>query len=164
MKIRCLFFLLSIWFGFGPFQNVAAQQKTTMPPFKILQTNGSFYTAADLPKGKPVVLIYFAPDCEHCQELLSAVFKKIDAFKKAQLVLVTFKPVSDLPLFERSYGTAKYPNIKVGTEGNTYQLRLFYNVQTTPFTALYDKTGKLVYSYRKEPPVDDLIKRLNSLN
>lgn len=163
MKIRIpvLFFLA--WFGLAqPLQSEA--QSTAMPAFKMLQTNGKFYSAADLPKGKPVVLIYFAPDCEHCQQLLTAFFKKIEAFKKAQVVLVTFKPVSDLPLFERSYQTAKYPNVKVGTEGTTYYLRLFYNLQTTPFTALFDKTGKLVYSYRKEPPVEDLIKRLNTLN
>ena len=54
-------------------------QPTTMPAFKMLLTDGSFYTAADLPVGKPVVLIYFAPDCDHCQELIAAFFKKIDA-------------------------------------------------------------------------------------
>ena len=78
-------------------------------------------------------------------------------------MLVTFKPVSDLPLFERSYQTARYPNVKVGTEGNTYFLRTFFNIQTTPFTALYDKNKTLVHSYRQEPPVDDLIKRLNGI-
>ncbi len=162
MSFPILSFILFCWVGLAQPQQVSAQP-ATMPAFKMLLTNNTFYTAADLPKNKPVVLIYFAPDCEHCQELLDAFFKKIDAFKNAQIVLVTFKPVSELTLFERSYQTAKYPNVKVGTEGNTYYLRLFYNLQTTPFTALFDKKGKLVYSYRKEPPVDDLIKRYNTI-
>lgn len=162
MKIRIPFFFLLLWIGLSqPLQSKA--QGTAMPAFKMLLTNNTFYTAADLPKNKPVVLIYFAPDCEHCQQLLDAFFKKIDAFKKAQIVLVTFKPVSELTLFERSYQTAKYPNVKVGTEGSTYYLRLFYNLQTTPFTALFDANQKLVYSYRKEPPVDELIKRFNTI-
>lgn len=162
MNIRILFLFFCMVIALLQPARVSAQN-TRMPAFKMMLTNGKFYSAADLPKGKPVVLIYFAPDCDHCQVLLSEVFKKMEAFKKAQLVLVTFKPLSDLPLFERSYHTATYPNVKVGTEGSTYFLRSFYKLQNTPFTALYDKDAKLVYSYRKETPVDDLIKRLNNL-
>lgn len=162
MNIRIPFFLFLLWIGLVLPLALAAQP-AAMPPFKMLLTNGKYYTAADMPKGKPVVLIYFAPDCEHCLQLLDVFFKKIDAFKKAQVVLVSFKPVGELSLFERSYQTAKYPNVKVGTEGTTYFLRQFYKLQTTPFVALYDKDRKLVYSYRKEPPVDDLIKRLNGI-
>lgn len=162
MNIRSFFLFLFSWMALThPLKTVA--QPSAMPAFKMLLTDGTFYSAADLPKDKPVVLIYFAPDCEHCQLLMAELFKKITAFRKAQLVLVTFKPVSDLPLFERNYQTAKYPNLKVGTEGNTYYLRQFYTLQTTPFTALFDKDKKLVYSYRKETLVDDLVKRLNSI-
>lgn len=142
----------------------AAAQSGALPPFKMLRTDGRYFTAGDLPKGRPVVLIYFAPDCEHCRQLLDAVFKKIDAFQKAELVLVTFKPVRELALFERAYQTEKYTNVKTGTEGNTFYLRNFYKMQNTPFTALYDKGGKLVQAYRKEPPVAELIRRLNGLN
>lgn len=162
MTIRTFVFALLVGIGLGGSANTAAQS-APLPPFKMLLSNGQFFTASDLAKNRPVVLIYFAPDCEHCQQLLHAVFEKIDAFKKAELVLVTFKPVSELLLFERSYQTAKYSNVKVGTEGTTFYLRNFYKMQHTPFTALYDKGGKLVDAYRKEPPVEDLINRLNSL-
>src|SRR5919107_1134303 len=78
-----------------------AKPSDGIPAFKMLQTNGHFYEAKDLNKTKPVVLIYFAPDCSHCQVLMEGLFKNLAAFKKTQLVLVTFKPISELELFER---------------------------------------------------------------
>jgi thiol-disulfide isomerase/thioredoxin len=135
----------------------------TIPPFKMVLSDNTISTANDLPKGKPVVLIYFDPDCDHCQKLMTALFKKINDFKKAEIVLVTFKTTGDVVAFEKKYNTKKYSNIKVGTEGTSFYLRMYYGLMTMPFTALYDKNRNLNYSYRKETPVDDLLKRLKNL-
>jgi hypothetical protein len=124
-----------------------AKNDKGIPPFKILQTNSRYFQASDLDKNKPVVLIYFAPDCSHCQVLMDGVFKNIDAFKKTQLVLVTFKPLSELQLFERQFNTSSYPNIHTGTEGSTFFLRYYYSLNQTPFTAVFNK-GMLVCSFR----------------
>jgi thiol-disulfide isomerase/thioredoxin len=134
-----------------------------LPPFKVLQTNGRFLQAGDLDKSKPVVLIYFAPDCAHCQTLLDGVFKNMTVFQKTQLVLVTFKPQGELQLFERQYNTAAYANVKAGTEGTTYFLRNYYKLSTTPFTAVYNN-GTLVCSFRStDTPVTDIINCVKSL-
>ena len=77
--------------------------------------------------------------------------------------MVTFKPLNEVVDFEKSYQTTKYPNIKVGIEIPIFFFRQYYNLQNTPFTALYDKHGKLIISYKKETPVDDLIKHLKVL-
>lgn len=158
-----LLILVSLSTGIWAYSRTGNPPSGEIPPFKIMQTNGTFFTAAELPKNKPVVLIYFSPDCEHCQVLLNALFKKIDEFKKTELVLVTFKPLEELAGFEKSYHTNKYPFIKTGTEGETFFLRYFYHIQFTPFTAVYDKTGKLVTSYRKTTPLDDLITQVRKL-
>jgi thiol-disulfide isomerase/thioredoxin len=128
-----------------------------MPMFKLWRTNGELVTAKELPPKKPVVLIYFAPDCHHCTDLLKGVFKEMAAFKKATLLLATFKPANELRSFEQTYKTAAYPNIITGTEGNTFFLRYHYNMQRTPFVALFDAGGKLVRTFDKEPMVKDLL-------
>jgi thiol-disulfide isomerase/thioredoxin len=154
---------VSIIFLVAAFNKLEAQSDGQIPPFKMLMSDGKFFSATNLSKNKPVVLIYFAPDCEHCQVLMNEFFKNIDAFKTVQIVLVTFKPVQDLIAFEKLYETKKYENIKAGTEGNTYFLRRFFKLDNTPFTALYNKEGNLVCSYRKETPVEDLINRVKQL-
>ena len=34
-----------------------------IPPFKILKADSTWFTAANLKKDKPVMIIYFSPDC-----------------------------------------------------------------------------------------------------
>jgi len=134
-----------------------------IPPFKMYRSDKTIFSAAELPKTKPVVLIYFDPDCDHCQKLMKELFEKINAFKKAEIIMVTFKPIEEVAEFEKKNNTQKYQNIIVGTEGVGFYLRNYYGLTKMPFTALYDKKGSLAYSYRKETLVDDLIKRLKKL-
>lgn len=135
----------------------------SLPAFKMYRSDKTIFNAAELPKTKPVVLIYFDPDCDHCQKLMKELFLKIDAFNKAEIIMVTFKSVEEVAAFEKQHNTQKYPNIIVGTEGIGFYLRNYYGLMTMPFTALYDKKGNLNYSYRKETFVDDLINRLKNL-
>ena len=143
------------------FSSLAFSQ--SLPPFKMYRSDKTIFNAAELPKTKPVVLIYFDPDCEHCQKLMKELFQKIDAFKKAEIIMVTFKPIEEVAAFEKLNNTQKHSNIIVGTEGTGFYLRNYYGLMTMPFTALYDKKGNLNYSYRKETLVDDLINRLKNL-
>lgn len=151
--------LIVCLFAFIQFAN--AQER--IPALKLMQTNGTFYTSKDLPKNKPVVLIYFAPDCEHCQKLMKELFKRIYDFKKSELVLASFKPLGDIKTFEQQYAISKYPFIKAGTEGNTFYLRYYYKIEHTPYTALFDKKGKLIVDYRNEVPLNELVTKLKAL-
>jgi four helix bundle protein len=162
VSIPYFLFLISFVFSAILFSSkiVVAQ---SIPSFSMQLTNGKLFSAKDLSHEKPVIIIYFAPDCEHCQTLMNVFFKKIQDFKKAQIVMVTFKPVNEVVDFERSYQTIKYPNIKVGTEIPLFFFRGYYHLENTPFTVLYDRHGKLIISYIKQTPVDDLIKHLKVL-
>ena len=134
-----------------------------MPSFSMRSTNGTLYSSKGLPPGKPVILIYFAPDCDHCLSLMDAIFKRIHDFKKAQMVLVTFKPVGEVREFEKNYHISRYSNIKVGIETPIFFFRNYYQVENTPFTALFNRHRRLIISYKNQTPVDDLLKHLKVL-
>lgn len=140
-----------------------AQTADRLPPFGMTLSNGRYFQAADIPKGRPVLLIYFAPDCDHCHTLMNEFFKHPNDFKSAEVVMVTFKPAGELPAFEQAYKTFLYPNIKVGTEGSGLYLQRLYKLQKTPFVALYNGAGKIVSSYRKEPPLKEILKQLKKM-
>lgn len=135
----------------------------TLPSFKIHETNGKIFNSRSLIKNKPIVLIYFAPDCEHCTTLLKSVFGKMDQFKKATIVLVSFLPMADVAAFEKNYHTSQYKNVIVGVEEPALFLKNLYKLDFTPFTELFDRKGKSVISYKKETPVKDLIKHLKNI-
>ena len=135
-----------------------------LPPFEMALSSGKVFKASkDLPKRKPVIVIYFDPDCDHCQKLMNELFKRINTFRNVEIVMITFKSLSETAAFEKKYATHRYPNVIVGTEGNYFYLRNYYKLVKMPFTALYDRSQNLVYSYREETSVDDLIKRVKNL-
>ena len=141
-------------------RSAAAQ---TIPPFRMQLTNGKIFTWQNLSKEKPAVIIYFAPDCEHCQALIHSLLKRINDFKKAQIILVSFEPLSMVINFERDYKLLSYSNIKCGTEIPTFYFKNLFSLSKTPFTALYNKKGKLIISYRNETPVGDLAAHLKNI-
>jgi thiol-disulfide isomerase/thioredoxin len=126
-------------------------------------TNGNVFSAQNLVKNKPVIIIYFAPDCDHCKMLMDQFFQKANKFKNAQVIMVTFKPLNELKEFEKNYKTSIYKNIKVGIEDPVFYFRYYFKLKNTPFTALYDKSGNLVYTWQKETPVNDLLARLKKI-
>lgn len=148
------FFLLSATFVFAQ-QNVVPQ---TIAPFRILNVaDSTYYTPADLKKNKPTVIIYFAPDCDHCDQFTKEILSKIKGFNNAQMVFITFAQYQATKNFVKKYNLNKHPNITVGTEGYTYTVQRFYKISTTPFTAVYNKNGQLVKTFAKNPKVEEVI-------
>ncbi|WP_083228000.1 thioredoxin fold domain-containing protein [Mucilaginibacter sp. PPCGB 2223] len=135
-----------------------------IPPYKILTKDSAFVTPANLKKGKPVMIVYFSPDCTHCQHFTEELKSRMDAekkkgtsiFRNTQIVMITFTAVLNMKLFYIDYELAKYPNIIMGTEGTTYTVLRYYSVKTTPYIAVYGKNGKLVQGFEKIPKLDDL--------
>ncbi len=140
-------------------QHVNSQK---LPSFNIQRTNGTSFNSSKLLNMKPVIIIYFSPDCDHCTTLLKGMFKQFDQFKKAAILLVSFRPLSEIKAFEKEYKTGNYKNIIVGMEQPLFFLKNLYHLESTPFTALFNKNGNLVYSYKKDTPVNDLIARLKN--
>jgi len=163
-KFLVIYFILFVCLSLeAPGQVSPVQQASRLPSFDILLTNGGSFATSAVAKNKPLVLIYFAPGCDHCQTLMRAFFKNVQQFKNADVLMVTFTSLKDVAQFEKTFETAKYPNIKAGLEKRPLFLQSFYKLQNTPFTALYDKKGQLVTSYKKEERVADLLKAMKSL-
>ena len=162
-KILLLILLAVVCVGNSFSQSADVKPGSAIPQFKMLLTSGKYFSTADIEKNKPFVLIYFAPDCDHCIVMMDELFKKIHQLDNATVMLVTFKPVPELIGFEKKYQTAKFKNIKVGTEGMTYILRNYYRLNKTPFIAVYNKKGKLAFSYKNETPVNEMLTRFKKV-
>ena len=159
-RMKKLFILFSLIIVAGCTQAQNKQNIDNIPPFKILRTDSTYFTPANLKKHKPVMIIYFSPDCSHCQHLVYEMKPKMKSFGDIQIVMVTFTDFDRLKMirnFTRDFDLAKYPNIIIGTEGHTYVVQKYYQVMTTPYIAIYDHKGKLVKGFDKVPSMDELI-------
>jgi thioredoxin-related protein len=135
----------------------APKAQTGIPPFHILTTDSVYITPANLKKNMPLMIIYFSPDCSHCQHLMYELKSKMKDLKNVQVVMVTFaEPLKASQVFYRDFDLKKWPNWTVGTEGYTYVVQKYYDVHTTPYIALYDKNHKEVKAWDKTPTIDSL--------
>jgi len=135
-----------------------------IPPYHLLTTDSVYITPADLKKNMAVMVIYFSPDCSHCQHLMYELKPKMDAFKNTQVIMVTFvQQIKAIQVFARDFDLKKYPNFTVGTEGYTYVVQKYFDVHTTPYIALYDKNRKLVKAWDKAPSVDTLVSEVRKM-
>ena len=138
-------------------------QAGKLPPFQVMQANGNIFRAHELPLGKPVVIIYFDTDCDHCHQLMKQVMRNTAALQKASVALVTYLPVEKVSAFVTRYQLQKFANMYAGTEGTTFFLKNYYKLAAMPFMALYTKNGDLVKTWHHENGLNDLLGRLKAL-
>jgi thioredoxin-related protein len=120
-----------------------SQSNSGIAPFKIRLTNGNGYTYNQLIKNKPVILIYFSPTCEHCKTFTEAMLKHMNKLQNNQLVMISYVDIKEVKAFDDAYKLSNHQNIKIGSEGYTFVVQKYYNIQHFPFIAEYDKSGKL---------------------
>lgn len=139
-------------------------QHNKVPPFQMMQANGKVFKATDLPMGKPIIIIYFSPDCEDCQELIQGLLTRINEFKKASIAMITYLPVGSVKRFVTKYDLNKYSNIYIGTEGDYFFVRDYYKIEKFPFMVFYNENGDLIkiYNYGQKNQLEDLSLRLRA--
>ena len=90
----------------------------TIPPFEILQVDSATtFSKSDLKKNQQLLLMYFSPDCEHCQHQTEDLLRDIQSFKKIQIVMATYQPFESMKEFYQKYSLSQY-NIHVGRDSN----------------------------------------------
>ena len=132
-------------------------QFKTIPPLKIrLMDSATWFTKANLSPKKPTWIIYFSPDCGHCQLVTEEIISNISALQKVQIVMVASRPFEDVKNFYDHYVIRKFPNITLGVDPSRLIVN-FYRVDHTPFSALYDKKVNLVKAFKDAPTIDQIV-------
>jgi thioredoxin-related protein len=155
---------LTFLFFLAAFTSTAYSQSvpTKIAPFQMRLTNGQQYTSSQLAKA-PAVLIYFSPDCDHCQDFTKDLIKNYPVVANKQVVMITFQSMDMLKPFVTQHRLASYPNFKVGTEGTSYLVQRYYGIRSFPYIAIYDKSGNLVKTYEGEQPHAEIFKTLKQI-
>ena len=135
----------------------------TLPPIKIIQsiqgTDTSWFTNSNLVKGKSTIIIYFSPDCGHCQFEAKEMVKERDSLTNANFVWVSYHPMEDIVAFTEKYKLSKLANCVVGRDPK-YFIPAFFRVEFTPFIAVYNAQGHFVKEFRDGAKVSELFEAI----
>lgn len=161
------FFLAGVFLLFYSFLQ-AQEMKDPQPPylrtkaipeFKILQTDSSWFTKDQIPKNKAVVMIYFSPDCGHCQITSQQIVSDMDNLKNIFFIFASYHAVDAIKSFAHTYKLDQYSNVRLGRDP-AYFIPSFYVVKSTPFMAVYGKNGKLLQAYDKGTDPETILQLL----
>lgn len=159
-KIIAIFFTLIPALAFlQPSTDATAPyfQNIGYPNLKLRLTDSTtIYTKENLPTDKTVVIIFFSPECEHCQAEATALSQKKDSLQNIFMVWNAnmVDDFSHVKEFYYKYGLNNLSNIVLGKEVD-YYLPLHYRIEITPYAVVY-KNGKLFAEFR-HLTVNDLI-------
>lgn len=134
------------------------QKHPTLPAFQILLLDSTTQVNTfEAPKNKSVVLMFFSPDCDHCEIVTQEILDNIKEFKKTKIYMFSPMPLSMIKDFYNKMGLAKYKKqITVGQE-NTGFFHSYYGTQYVPHIIIYDKDKKLIAAYEGDGKIKDII-------
>jgi thiol-disulfide isomerase/thioredoxin len=119
------------------------------------------YTTDSIPKNKATVIIYFSPDCSHCQYEAKQIVKGQAELQNATFIWVSFHPLPEIISFKSQYGMDSFSNM-VFARDPKYFLPAFYKVAFTPYMAVYNAQGQFVKEFREGAEIKELKELINN--
>jgi hypothetical protein len=170
--MRSILTAVLLLYGCTYFTAAAQQTTDTVPPylkykqlpaFQILMTDSSrSFNTYNIRKGKPSVLILFSPDCSHCEELTAMIRDSLQAFKEVNIVMATPFPLDQIKRFIAQTKLNQVSQITIGKDV-TFFFWSFFQADTVPFIAVYDKNKTFVTTITRLKKIDELLDVLRSL-
>lgn len=164
MKKTFLFFVLAVItynLNAQTFDTIPPYQKDSLhiPAFTVLQTDSTYTNDKKIPENKPVVIIYFSPECGHCQLTAQEFSDTMSAMKNIFFVWVSYYPLPEIKAFAQKFHLQQFNNIIIARDEN-YAIPSYYRVKFTPFMAVYNKEHHLIQTYPQGTKAEDLIELL----
>lgn len=152
------FFLLVMGLSSNAQQTQAPYlQYKTVPAVRLLLADSTgMELKANLDKRKPLMIVIFSPECDHCKYETEAMIKNMDKLKNIQIIMASMMPLHKINDFAKSYGLEKYKNITIGRD-YAYILPVYYDIKSLPYHAFYTKDKKLISGFEGAMSVDKML-------
>lgn len=144
-----------------------AEQKDVNDPTKVVNNELPFMHVKLLDQSEinmrqlsgKIVLIFFQPDCDHCQREASEVAKNLAAFKGASLYFITSDVAEKAARFATDYNLSGLQNVHFGLTSTESVLKNFGPI-ATPSIYIYSVDGKLTKAFNGEVDISVVMKYL----
>jgi peroxiredoxin len=102
------------------------------------------------------VLIFFQPDCDHCQREAAEIERNLEAFGNATLYFITSAPLEEVKPFADAYKLNGRPNVFFAFTPAAFVLNN-YGPISAPSVYIYSEDHKLVKAFNGETPVGKIL-------
>ena len=160
--MRLFYFLAAVLFSLSTLAQDADssapfRKNPVIPEFDLLKTDSTTHlTKADIRPRQKTIIMFFSPECSHCQHQTEDMIAAIDSLKDVQIVMATYQPFAEMVEFNKKYGIEKFSNIKLGRD-TKYFFPPYYRMKSLPHLALYDDKGAYVTGFEGNQKIATLL-------
>lgn len=138
--------------------NIAKEKIKTLPSFSFKKLNDTIFNSNKIKEG-PVLILFFHPECEHCQYQITSLFKKWVRPRDLHVLLVSNAEKSEIRSFIKKNEFPDYPGLIVLID-ETDKFRDYFGTAQVPATFIYNKNLKLVKYFQGEVRPETILKYL----
>jgi peroxiredoxin len=124
-----------------------------LPAFSFTALDGRALTNAQLQTGIPTVVLFFDPDCDHCQRQAEWICASESLFGRAQFLWVSTADVSAIRAFGPKYLATSKLKHHFARDAK-YQFDAWFGYSVSPTILAFDATGKLRQAWSNETAAD----------
>ncbi len=135
-------------------------ENTPMPAFTFKTLDSLAYTKDDLKPGTPVMVFYYNPTCDHCQEYAANIQQQLDLFRDTQILMVSPEPADMISEFVTYFGFDTLKNVSVIRDEKDEFFGIF-GAAYYPTIFAYNKDHRLKGHYRVSAGLDAIRNAMN---
>ncbi|HOW41810.1 MAG TPA: redoxin domain-containing protein [Bacteroidales bacterium] len=137
----------------------SAEKVKTLPSFNLVTLEGNIFNSNEVEKG-PLLIVYFHPECEHCQYEISSLFENDLQSKAVKVLFVSNARPDSIRRFMKPFDINS-ENIHILTDTSAVFTEMF-GIHVVPVIILYDENLKLVKYFKGEVRTDAILNYLSS--
>jgi peroxiredoxin len=137
---------------------IAKDRIKTLPIFSFRTLNDTMFRSDQIKEG-PVLILFFNPECEHCQYQITTLFKNWAETSGIHVLLISNAEKEAIRNFVMKNNLPDYPGIVILAD-ETYSFRDYFGTALVPVTFIYDKKLRLVRYFQGEVRPETILKYL----
>lgn len=125
----------------------------------------SFYTTNQEPfifennPQKNTLIIYFHPECEHCQYEAKQISKHQSEFKDSHILMISPAQLNDIKQFQTDYQLGEISNLKIlWDKGRMFET--YFGKATFPTILIYNSNNEMLKKYKGEAKIEAILKHI----
>ncbi len=136
------------------------QKSPSLPVFNIrMMDSVTIFNTFNIPKGKKTMILFFSPDCKHCNAQMKILVKGMDSLSNVQFYMITpVHSMTELRSFYEKYHLADFKNIALVGRDYEFFFGTFYGIKVVPDMALYDEQKKIIKLFEGVTTISEVYK------
>lgn len=142
--------------GYELYTKVRRQQESVTQLKTLPKLPFTFLKKRNNNNNKSVLIMFFSPDCDHCQFMLQEISKNQQYFDRIEVLAITTASKKEVLFFINNFSLAKASFLNFGLDINNDFVKIF-DVTITPTFYLYDSKHNFVKRIVGQTKIEHLL-------